>query len=188
VYWKAVPLRSNRYLLEIAVKDVNGDRVGTWRGAIHVPDFSRDELVSSSLILADKMEPAAAQLVGTDNFVIGSTHLRPCVPGADGKPVSFKRNQRINFWMQVYNLSIDQKTNKPSAVVEFDLVNVADGKSAIRSQQSTDQMGHIADQMTLQKTLSAADLQAGVYKLQVKVSDNISKQAVGSSSIAFAVE
>ena len=30
VYWKALPLRPGRYRLDIVVKDVNGDRKGTW--------------------------------------------------------------------------------------------------------------------------------------------------------------
>ena len=48
-------------------------------------------------------------------------------------------------------------------------------------------MGNIGDQVTLKKTLSAANLQPGVYKLQIKVNDNISKQMVDPSA-TFTVE
>src|SRR5271156_4207699 len=42
VYWKAIPLKisQNRYRLDVVVKDVNGDRTGTWNRAIVIPDFS----------------------------------------------------------------------------------------------------------------------------------------------------
>ena len=30
---------------------------------------------------------------------------------------------KVNFWMQVYNLSVDEKTHKPSATFEYDIVN-----------------------------------------------------------------
>ncbi len=70
-----------------------------------VPDFSEDHLSNSTLIVADQMEPVAAKNVGTGNFVIGTTKVRPRVPSSDGKPVSFKRGQKLNFWMQVYNLT-----------------------------------------------------------------------------------
>src|SRR5579859_4254995 len=57
VYWKAVPLKPGRYKLDVVVKDVNGDRVGTYSKGIMVPDFSDDKLTNSSLIVADDVEP-----------------------------------------------------------------------------------------------------------------------------------
>jgi GWxTD domain-containing protein len=187
VYWKAVPLRTGRYRVDIVVKDVNGDRVGTWSKGIQVPDYSDDRLDASSLIVADLMEPVAAKNVGTGSFVIGATKVRPRVPPADGKPITFKRNQKLNFWMQVYNLGMDDKTHKPSATVEYNVVNTATNKPVIHSIESTDQMGNVGDQMTLQKTLSAANLDPGIYRIQIKVNDNISKQMV-DPSVTFAVE
>jgi 5-hydroxyisourate hydrolase-like protein (transthyretin family) len=169
------------------VKDVNGDRVGTWSRGIVVPDFAEDKLEASSLILADQMEPVAAKNVGTGSFVIGTTKVRPRVAPSDGKPVVFKRNQKMNFWMQVYNLTVDDKTHKPSATVEYDVVNTATNKPVIHTVESTDQMGNIGDQVTLQKTLSAANLDPGVYRIQIRVNDNISKQMVDPSA-TFAVE
>jgi len=169
------------------VKDVNGDRVGTWQRGIQVPDFSEDRLSNSSLIVADQMEPVATKNVGTGNFVIGTTKVRPRVAPSDGKPVSFKRNQKLNFWMQVYNLGVDDKTHKPSATVEYDVINAATNKQVVHTVESTDQMGNIGDQMTLEKTLSAANLDPGVYRIQIKVNDNVSKQTVDPSA-TFAVE
>ncbi len=187
VYWKAIPLRSGRYRVDIVVKDVNGDRVGTWSKGIQVPDFADDRLEASSLIVADLMEPVAAKNVGTGSFVIGATKVRPRVPPADGKPMKFKRDQKLNFWMQVYNLGVDDKTHKPSATVEYNVVNEATNKAVIHTIESTDQMGNVGDQVTLQKTLSAANLDPGVYRIQIKVNDNISKQTL-DPSVTFAVE
>ena len=187
VYWKAFPLRPGRYRVDIVVKDVNGDRVGTWSKGVQVPDYADDRLEASSLIVADVMEPVAAKNVGTGMFVIGATKVRPRVPSADGKPVTFKRNQKMSFWMQVYNLGIDDKTHKPSATVEYNVVNAATNKAVVHTVESTDTMGNIGDQVTLQKTLSAANLDPGVYRIQIKVNDNISKQTV-DPTVTFAVE
>jgi GWxTD domain-containing protein len=187
VYWKAIPLRPGRYRVDIVVKDVNGDRVGTWSKGVQVPDFADDHLDASSLIVADLMEPVAAKNVGTGSFVIGATKVRPRVPSADGKPIVFKRGQKLNFWMQVYNLGVDDKTHKASATVEYDVFNAATNKAVIHTTESTDTMGNIGDQVTLQKTLSAANLDPGVYRIQIKVNDNISKQTV-DPSVTFAVE
>src|SRR5271165_2035324 len=188
VYWKALPLRisQNRYRLDIAVKDVNGDRTGSWSHAIQIPDFSEDRLSNSTLIIADQMEPVATKNVGTGNFVIGTTKVRPRVAPSDGKPISFKRNQKLNFWMQVYNLSVDEKTHKPSATIEYNVTD-ANNKAVIHTVESTDTMGNVGDQVTLQKTLSAANLQPGLYKIEIKVNDNLSKQTVDPTA-TFAVE
>jgi GWxTD domain-containing protein len=187
VYWKAIPLRPGRYRVDIVVKDVNGDRVGTWSKGIQVPDFADDRLDASSLIVADLVEPVASKNIGTGMFVIGATKVRPRVPPADGKPMMFKRNQKLNFWMQVYNLGVDDKTHKASATVEYNVINAATNKPVVHTVESTDTMGNIGDQMTLQKTLSAANLDPGVYRIQIKVNDNISKQTLDPSA-TFAVE
>src|SRR5207249_2236105 len=189
VYWKALPLRPGRYKFDIAVKDVNGDRKGSWSHGILVPDFSDDKLATSTLIIADQMEQVPTKTIGTGNFVIGTTKVRPRVAPSNGKPAVFKkdRDQKLNFWMQVYNLGVDEKTHKPSATFEYDIVNMATNKQVVQKVESTDQMGNVGEQVTLQKTIASANLQPGVYKIEIKVSDNISKQSIGPSAM-FAVE
>jgi GWxTD domain-containing protein len=189
VYWKALPLRPGRYKLEIAVKDVNGDRKGRWSRGIMVPEFSDDKLATSTLIVADQMEPVPTKTIGTGSFVIGAMKIRPRVAPANGKPAVFKkdRDPKLNFWMQVYNLGVDEKTHKPSATFEYDIVNMATNKSVVQRVESTDQMGSVGEQVTLQKTIAAANLQPGIYKIEIKVNDNISKQTVDPSAV-FAVE
>jgi GWxTD domain-containing protein len=187
VYWKALPLRPSLYRIDVAVKDVNGDRSGLWSSRLPVPSFDDDKLASSSLIVADTMQPVSTKEIGTGMFVIGNTKIRPRVASANGKPVAFKRNQKVYFWMQVYNLGVDDKTHKPSATVEYDVINAATNKAVIHTVESTDQMGNIGDQVTLEKPLSAASLDPGVYRIQIKVNDNISKQTVDPSA-TFAVE
>jgi len=190
VYWKAIPLRPGRYKLEIAVKDVNGDRRGVWSRGVIVPDFSNEEkLATSTLIVADQMEPVPTKTIGTGSFVIGTTKVRPRVAAADGKPALFKkdRDQKLNFWMQVYNLGIDEKTHKPSATFEYAIINMATNKSVIQKLESTDTMGNVGEQVTLQKSIAAANLQPGIYKIDIKVNDNISKQTIDPSAV-FAVE
>ncbi len=187
VYWKALPLRPNLYRIDVAVKDVNGDRSGSWSSRLPVPTFDDDRLASSSLIVADTMQPVSTKEIGTGMFVIGNTKIRPRVSPASGKPVAFKRNQKVYFWMQVYNLGVDDKTHKPSATVEYNVINAATNKAVIHTVESTDQMGNIGDQVTLEKPLSASSLDPGVYRIQIKVNDNISKQTVDPSA-TFAVE
>jgi GWxTD domain-containing protein len=189
VYWKALPLRPGRYKIEIAVKDVNGDRKGLWSRGIVVPEYSDDKLSTSSLIVADVMEPVPTKDVSTGQFVIGLNKVRPRVAPADGKPAMFKRSrdQKVNFWMQVYNLGVDEKTHKSSATFEYDIVNIATNKPVVQKTETTETMGNVGEQVTLQKSIASANLQPGVYRIEIKVNDNVSKQTIDPSA-TFAVE
>jgi GWxTD domain-containing protein len=187
VYWKALPLRPGRYRVDLVVKDVNGDRMGTWSRGLVVPEYSEDKLATSSLILADDMEKVPNRDVGTGNFVIGTTKVRPRLASANGKPPTFKRDQKVNFWMQVYNLTVNQQTHKPQATIEYNLINAATNQAVLHKVESTDQMGNVGDQLTLEKSLSASALPPGLYRLSIKVNDNVSKQTV-DPTVTFAVE
>ena len=175
---KSVPMRPGLYRLDVVVKDVNGDKVGTYSRGWTVPDFSDDRLTASSLILADQIEPVPAREIGTGDFVIGQNKVRPRVQPSDGKPASFKKDEKVNFWMQVYNLGIDPKTKKPSATVEYQVINTANQKPVVNFTESTAQMGNIGDQVTLEKSLPANSLGPGVYQVTIKVNDLISRQTI----------
>jgi hypothetical protein len=66
-------------------------------------------------------------------------------------------------------------------------VTDANNKAVIHTVESTDTMGNVGEQVTLQKTLSAKNLQPGLYKIQIRVNDNVSKQTVDPTA-TFAVE
>jgi hypothetical protein len=153
-----------------------------------VPDFSNDEKLSSStLILADKMESVPAREIGTGDFVIGMNKVRPRVQPSDGKPASFKKTENVNFWVQVYNLGIDEKTKRASATVEYKVLNTATNEPVLDLTESTAQMGNVGEQVTLAKTLPLAKLDPGVYQVTITVNDGVSKQTIAPTA-KFAVQ
>src|SRR5215472_929048 len=189
LYWKALPMRPGHYRLDVVVKDVNGDKLGTYAQSVVVPEYTEDKLASSTLILADVMEPVPSREVGTGNFVLGTNKVRPKVAPGNGKPASFKREQnpKVNLWMQVYNLALDEKTKKPSATVQYQIVNTTTNKSVVDITENTDQMGNIGDQLTLQKSLPLSKLDPGIYQVTIKVNDLLSKQTI-SPTAKFTIE
>ncbi|HET9181696.1 MAG TPA: GWxTD domain-containing protein [Candidatus Angelobacter sp.] len=184
---KSVPMRPGLYRLDVVVKDVNGDKVGTYSRGWTVPDFADDRLTASSLILADEVVPVPAREIGTGDFVIGENKVRPRVQPSDGKPASFKKDEKVNFWMQVYNLGIDPQTKKPSATVDYQVINTATHQPVVNFTESTAQMGNIGDQLTLEKSLPANSLAPGVYQVTIKVNDMVSKQTI-SPRAKFAIQ
>ncbi len=186
VYGKSLPLAPGRYLLEIVVKDVNSDHIGTWRQSLEVPNFD-EELSASSVILADKMERVPTKDVGQGPFVIGDTLVRPRVPMTTSKAAVFKRGEKLNVWMQIYNLAVDEKDGKSDASVEFDVIQEGTKKTVLHGTQPADMMHRPVGQLTLEKTFSANELEPGIYRLKVHVRDQIAKQGVDPEAI-FAIE
>jgi hypothetical protein len=177
IYGKPVPMTPGHYRLDVVLKDVNGDRVGSWSRSITVPQFRNDQLATSSLIIADRMERVPMSDIGTGSFVIGDMLVRPRIPSPEDQPVHFKHDQKISIWMQIYNLSTDEKTHRPSAKIHY-VVSPVGGTSVIQNTQSSADLGLTGDQATLQKTLPAGDLKPGTYELRIRVEDLLSGQSV----------
>jgi len=179
LYWKALPMRPGRYRMDVVVKDLNGDKLGTFVQSIQVPGYEEDKLSSSSLILADLMEPVSAAEVGSGEFVLGPSKVRPRVQVA-GKPVSFKRNQNLGVWMQVYHLALDENTKKPVATVEYEVRRIETNQLIMDMKERAQPFGAIDGQLTLEKSLPMSGLAPGEYQLTVKVTDLILGQTITS--------
>ena len=183
VYWKALPLRPGLYKVDIVIKDVNApDHIGTWRRSVNVPKYDDDHLAASSLILADQMERVPSRDIGSGNFVIGDTKIRPRVPSAIAAPVTFHRGQNLNFWMQVYNLGIDEKSKQNGATVDYEITDMATNKAVITRQELTNKLSPNADQLTIEKSMPLASLQPGKYQVSIKVNDGVSKQQIAETA------
>ena len=183
VYWKSLPLRPGLYRIDIAIKDVNNpDHVGVWRRSINVPKYDDDKLSASSLILADQMERVPSKDIGAGNFVIGNTRIRPRVPTGVAVPVTFHRAQNLNFWMQVYNLGIDEKSKQNGATIEYQIMDMATNKAILQTQESTTKTNPNADQVTLERSLPLSSLQPGKYQLTIKINDGITKQQIAETA------
>jgi len=188
VYWKALPLQPGLYRLDIAIKDVNNpDHVGIYAQGINVPTFQDEKLGASSLILADEMYTVPSRQIGGDKFIIGNTFVRPRVTANAATPVSYKRNQPLSFWMQVYNLGIDEATKSNSATVTYQIIDASTNTVILEKQLESKDLGEHSDQLTVEKTLPIAGLAPGKYKVTVKISDAISKQEIAQSA-PFVVE
>ncbi|QEE31506.1 GWxTD domain-containing protein [Terriglobus albidus] len=188
VYWKSLPLKPGLYKVDIAVKDVNNpDHIGTWKSSVNVPKFDDDRLAASSLILADKMDRVSTHEIGADNFVIGNTRIRPRVSAGSGVPVTFKRDQNLNFWMQVYNLGIDEKSKVNRARIEYQITDLSNNKAFLDATEETAKLNPHSDQVTLEKSVPLAGLQPGKYQVTIKVDDSVSKQEIAESA-PFVVE
>jgi GWxTD domain-containing protein len=188
VYWKALPLRPGSYRVDIGIKDVNNpDHIGVFAQSINVPKYDDEKLATSSLILSDLMYRVPSQTIGTGNFIIGNTYVRPRVSANPVTPVKFTRDQKLNCWMQVYNLGMDDKTKSNSATVTYEIRDTTSDKLLLETHEESKDLSAHSDQLTMERSVALAGLQPGKYKMTIRINDAISKQEIAQSA-PFVVE
>jgi hypothetical protein len=82
------------------------------------------------------------------------------------------------MWFQVYNLKLDEATKKPSATVE--MVFTKNNQEVKRIVEESSELANAAAQMTVVKSLPLTDFEPGQYSVQVKVTDNLTKDVIAS--------
>ena len=179
VYQKALPLRPGRYKLSVVLKDEKSENMGSMEVVVRVRRFEDEELASSSLILATKIEPLPTSRVGSGPFVIGSSKVRPSVDSR------FFNQSEMGIFLVVYNLGLAEKGGKPEAEIQYKILK--DGKTVMSvSERVPEDYPNTRRQLTVQKKLPLGQLDPGRYSLQVEVTDQI-KSATLNPSASFEV-
>jgi len=173
IHQKIIPLRPGLYKLDLVLKDINSGNVGTVSQRLQVPRFPDDKLQLSSLILADLVENLPPSQIGSGSFILGSNKVRPNVND------DFRHDRSLSLWFQVYNLKLDEASKKPSATVETLITK--NGREVKRDLEQASELSNAAAQMTLSKTVSLKDFEPGEYSVQVKVTDNLTKDVIASA-------
>jgi GWxTD domain-containing protein len=174
IYQKAIPLRPGLYRLDIVIKDVNSGNVGVVNSRLAVPRYDEEKLDASSLILADQIEHVPAKQVGTGQFVLGSSKVRPRLTG------DFSSSDRMGIYLQVYNLKPDEKTHKTDATFVY-TVKKGD-EQVMQFKETTAEMKQTGDQVTLERLLPLATLSPGKYTLQVSATDVLANQTISRTA------
>jgi GWxTD domain-containing protein len=174
IYQKAVPLRPGLYRLDIVIKDVKSGNVGVINTRLQVPRFDDDTLEASSLILADQLEHVPAKQIGTGQFVLGSSKVRPKLDG------EFPSNEKLGIYMQVYNLKPDDKTHKSSATFQYTVKKGSE--QVMQFKETSEEMKQTGEQVTIERLLPLATLAPGKYSLEVVATDTLSNKTVSKSA------
>jgi GWxTD domain-containing protein len=174
IYQKSVPLRPGLYRLDLVIKDVRSGNVGVVNTRLAVPRYEDEKLEASSLILADQIEHVPAKQIGTGQFVIGSSKVRPRLEG------DFTTADKLGIYMQIYNLKPDDKTHKSAATLEY---TVKKGEQQIMQfKETSEDMKQTGEQITIERLLPLATLTPGKYTLQVNAVDTLSKQTISRTA------
>ena len=176
IYQKAVPLRPGLYRLDLVLKDVQSGNIGAVNNRLAVPRYRDDQLEASSLILADQIEHVPAKQIGTGQFVLGSSKVRPRLEG------DFTTADRLGIYMQVYNLKPDDATHKSSANFQFTVKKGNDPVPGMQFKETSEDLKQTGEQVTIERFLPLATLAPGKYTLEVHATDAHSNQTISRTA------
>jgi len=174
IYQKALPLRPGLYRLDIVVKDVNSGNVGAVNTRLAVPRYDENKLEASTLILADQIERVPAKQIGTGQFVLGSSKVRPKLDA------SFSPSEKMGIYLQVYNLKPDEKTHKSDASFVY-TVKRGD-QQVMQFKETSADMKQTGEQVTIERLLPLATLTPGKYTLEVSATDKLAQSTISRSA------
>jgi len=173
IYQKTLPLQPGRYRLNVAAKDIVGGNTTSYEMALDVPRIEDDVLGQSSLILADVLEKVPTRSIGTGQFVIGTSKVRPRM----GE--TFRRDEKLGIYLQIYNFQADQATKKPDGSIEYEILKAGSNEKVLEFTEDVNTLeGGAASQMVIQKLLPLQSLAPGQYTLKIKVVDKKRNQTL----------
>jgi hypothetical protein len=149
--------------------------------ALNVPRYEEEKLASSSLVLADVIEKVPTRSIGTGQFVIGTSKVRPRM----GE--TFKRTEKMGIYTEFYNFTPDEKTQKPNGTIEYAVLKNGSNETVFEVTEEVDAIpGASANQVKVEKLLPLNGLEPGEYTLKIKVTDKNSNQSL-TPSVSFTV-
>ena len=174
IYQKALPLRPGLYRLDLVIKDVESGNVGVVNARLAVPRYEDEKLDASTLILADQIEHVPAKQIGTGQFVLGSSKVRPRLDG------DFTSADKLGIYLQVYNLKPDEKTHKCNATFVYTVKKGTE--QVMQFKETSEEMKQTGDQVTIERLLPLATLALGKYTLEVSATDASSQSSISRSA------
>ncbi len=170
VYQKSVPLAPGTYRLNLVVKDVYGGGMNNFEMVLNVPRHDDEMLTFSSVVLADQIEKVDTRSIGSGPFVIGTTKVRPRVSE------TFKRNEKMGIFMKLYNFQTDERSNKPSGSIEYEVTKKGSDQKIFEFSEVVG--ANTGTDFTVEKLLPLQTLEPGQYTLKMKVTDKLRNQTV----------
>ena len=176
LFQKHLILPPGLYKLDLVVKDVESGNMTFVERRLQVPDFSEDNLALSSVILATSIDQAGPS--GDNRFQFGVLKVVPRVNA------TFRRDEEMGFYFQVYGLQADSSTMQPNAKVEFSVISR--GQEPTYWRDASELLLPFTSHATVARIGSLMTFAPGDYDLRIRVTDTISGKQT-SAAVPFSI-
>jgi hypothetical protein len=166
-------------------KDTPAPKVSVLKQTIAVPDLWNGELSTSSVIVAERIDPLPAPLTPQQQserpYALGTMEIVPAIG------TKFTKNAELSTFLLIYNAKTDA-ANKPDVSVEYNFyAKQAGGEKFFNKTQPQNlnaqtlppqfdfAQGH---QLQSGQAVPLGSFPAGDYRLEIKVTDKISNKTL----------
>ena len=158
---------------------------------LEVPDYSANQLLMSSVILTDRIDPLKRAL-GVEQqlehpYALGSVELLPASDSA------FATDEALSLAFLVYNPALDD-TQSPHVTVEYRFFQSLESTQPFRQtgsqvfdRASGDRLDPRNRQFPVSATIPLTTFSPGAYRLEITVRDHLAATSV-ASNVTFTVE
>jgi len=161
-------------------------RASVIRHTLTVPDLWNDELSTSSVIIAERIDALPAPLSAEEK--IDRPYALRTIEFVPFAGTSFSKTDEISAFLLIYNAQADPVSKKPNVNVEFNFyARVAGGEKFFNRTLPTNlnaetlppqfdlEEGH---QLQAGQAVPLASFPAGDYRLEIRVTDKIAKKSL----------
>ena len=100
---------------------------------------------------------------------------------------TFRYDEKMGIYLQLYNFAPDAKTAKPNGTIEYEVVKDGTNEKIFNfSEEIAKLPGASPQQVTIEKLLPLANVEPGQYTLKIKITDKNRNQTL-TPSAAFRV-
>ena len=171
-----------RYKLDLVLKDVNSEKMGTRTIPLVVPKYDEGILQSSSIILARSVKKAPANLDRLEQYVLGDLKVVPMVH------TDYLPGQNLIPYMQIYNVAIDQTDLKPVLEVTYTLKQDDKILSQVEDLSGSTIQLFSGERVVLLAQIPLNDFSPGDYTLEISVLDVIANRSHKASTDFTVIE
>ncbi len=160
--------------------------------SITVPDLWNGELSTSSVILAERIDPLAAPLTPAQQeerpYALGNMEI---LPSASTK---LSKKNELSVFLLIYNAKLDTATSAPDVTVEYNFYTVQNGAEKFFNKTNPQALNaqtlpagfDPAAGMTNGQTVPLASFPEGDYRLEIKITDKLATKSL-TRDVKFSV-
>jgi hypothetical protein len=172
-YQKIVALPpGQRFKLDLVLKDVNSGNSGIVSKGFVVPKFDTETLQSSTIILANRITRVPTYSNELEQYVIGDLKILPNVKS------EYIAGQDLIPYMQIYNATLDQASQKPSLEVTYTVKSAGEVVEEQKDLTGRSVQFFSGQRVVVIGTIPLQKIAPGKYTLTVTVLDKISNRTV----------
>jgi 5-hydroxyisourate hydrolase-like protein (transthyretin family) len=93
---------------------------------------------------------------------------------------TYRRNEPVGIYLQIYNAAIDQTTLRPAADAEYVLLK--NGKELSKQMEDWRQINDAGQRLTLTRLFDSRSLEPGEYQIQIRIRDHVKGQTITPSA------